>query len=90
MKTEKPKRIPRQTKIKCKGWTSLWCDNTIGWNTSEYLAQRGKKVMCTNPNLQLCKLGWDNPVFRCEITVRLIRDKRGRFITKTIKGKKPE
>lgn len=90
MKTKKPKRIPQQTQIKCKGWTGLWCDSNIGWNTSEYLYQRGKKVLSTTPSRHLTEQNWDNQVFRCEITVRLLRDKRGNFISKTIKGKEQE
>ena len=71
---------PKRDKIKSLAWTGLWKDGSPGWYTSEFLGQP-KARTGAHPNYSL--KGSLETVYRCEVTVRLLKDKRGRYITKT-------
>lgn len=80
-----PNVKPSKRRIKGTGWTGVWLDGTPGWFTTEHVydgTSWGHKT--SNPNAAGCRF------YRCEITVRLLRDKRGRFIVRRAPALQPE
>jgi hypothetical protein len=68
---------PTVTSIKAAGWTGLWIDGEPGWFTTTHLRNgRRDGQLTSNVNAK------GHPFYRCKITVRLLKDKRGRFIVR--------
>lgn len=64
--------------VKAKGWCGLWSDGTLGWRVSPYLSD-GYPATLRDSSRSLPEVG-PNEYYRVEITVRLVRDKKGRPI----------
>jgi len=76
------KREPKTTEIKAVGWTGLWDDGSPGWFTSEHLADgESSSLRVTNPNTA------GERFYRCEVTVRLLLDAKGRPIVRRVPKK---
>lgn len=75
MKNEKPKAT------KVTGFFGLWDDGTVGWATPRHLHPTGGNFPTVEP--------WNKgvAVYCCEVMIKPLKDKRGRYIKRYIGGK---
>lgn len=65
-------------KVKGKGWVGIWMDGTLGWGLPKFLSNRNRDAEW--PAKAGRAVGKNDRVVLCEITVKPIKDKNGKFI----------
>ena len=75
---------PRAMRQVCYGYTGLWNEGSIGWFGFDHL-QKGTKSRkyAARPNKQWNLNASENEdrAYLCRVTIEVLKDKRGRFIT---------
>jgi len=73
------KRDPKKAQIKAVGWTGLWRDGSPGWFMMKHLRDgETASLYVTDPNAA------GERFYRCEVTVRLLLDAKGRHIVRRV------
>lgn len=81
---------PKRNKMTTTAWTGLWHDGELGWRFSPYLhplgSSRARDV--TNPlHITAFVPSVTDRFFKVQVTIKLLKDKRGRYITRRGKRK---
>lgn len=80
---------PKRQKMSTTAWTGLWNDGEPGWRFSPYLHPRGYATArdVTNPaHLSGFVPSVTDSFYKVKVTIELLKDKRGRYITRRGKG----
>lgn len=62
-----------------RGWVGRFIDGDIGWNTPNHCTGF---ATITDSSMDRSGLGPDDTLYLCRITVEVLKDKRGRYITR--------
>lgn len=75
--------------VVARGWVGIWRDGRLGWGVPAYIQHHypaGRpRVHFEMKNTGPCMKATD-PLVYCEIRIRPVRDSRGRWITRTLRG----
>ena len=64
------------------GWVGRWNDGSIGWVLPDHLACHSGE---TEAPFRRCCVSPDTRLVRCRITIEVLKDKKGRPITRRAK-----
>lgn len=76
---------PKRNKLTTTAWTGLWCDGEPGWRFSPYLFPNGYSTArdVTHPtHLGHFVPSVDDRFYKVEVTIKLLKDTRGRYIVR--------
>lgn len=78
---------PKRTVVKGIGWTGLYSDGDPGWCLSTFLEPDGESSLSGDQREVLRideshKMWAKGDMYRVEITLKLLKNKKGKFITK--------
>ena len=76
-------KIKLPESIKGKGFCGKWLDNQIGWNIPNHLC--GGKRYANKPHMREFCFNDTDRLYLCEITIKPLKDKLGRPITRLAK-----
>lgn len=65
------------------GFVSVWRDGKLGWFMPAHLTGYSRRYGVDSPNGHECQKG--ERAYLCEISVKLVKSKNGRVITRIVK-----
>lgn len=84
----KRKRAKNRDRVVGVGYVGRWGDGSIGWGLPNFLSGLAGHVEAPGYFFEEHSISGDRAI-RCRITVEVLRDKRGRLVTRKPKGERP-